>query len=269
VGLILLSPYLVPLEQARPATIPTALIINFVGPSAFVMGALYYFVVARDRALGLLQKEQAKSDALLHNILPAEVAAVLRDEQRIIADQFADVSILFADLVDFTPLAARLSAVEVVTLLNEVFSHFDYLVAQHGLEKIKTIGDCYMAAAGVPRPRPDHALVLAQLALEMQTYMATHTFMGGHRLALRIGINSGSVVAGVIGTHKFIYDLWGDAVNIASRMESHGTGGSIQVSRSTYDLIQGAFGCERRGMLAIKGKGEMEVWYLVHGPAST
>jgi guanylate cyclase len=267
VGLMLLSPSLVPLEQVTPAAVPVLLFINFVGPSAFVMGVLYFFMAARNRALALLQQEEEKSEALLRNVLPAEVAAILRDDQRIIADQFENVSVLFADLVVFSPLSARLSAVELVTLLNEIFSHFDSLVEQYGLEKIKTIGDCYMVAAGVPRPRADHATVLAHLALEMQAYMATQTFMG-HRLSLRIGLNSGPVVAGVIGTHKFIYDLWGDAVNIASRMESHGKGGAIQLSRSTYDLIQATFTCEPRGVLPIKGKGEMEVWYLLGGPDS-
>jgi adenylate cyclase len=149
-----------------------------------------------------------------------------------------------------------------VGLLNEVFSYFDTLVEQHGLEKIKTIGDCYMVAAGVPRPRADHAQALAQLALDIRDYVSKREFRG-QRLAFRIGLNSGPVVAGVIGRNKFIYDLWGDAVNTASRMESHGVGGVIQVAEATYELIKCDFVCEPHGVVNVKGKGEMNVWYVL------
>ncbi len=151
---------------------------------------------------------------------------------------------------------------ELVSLLNEVFSQIDTLVDQYGLEKIKTIGDCYMAAAGVPRPRPDHAHALAQLALDIQDYVE-HTPVKGRQIHLRIGINSGPVVAGVIGHKKFAYDLWGDAVNTASRMESHGAAGVIQITRSTYELIRDEFICEPQGQVVIKGKGEMAVWRVM------
>jgi guanylate cyclase len=159
-------------------------------------------------------------------------------------------------------MSAQMTAVELVELLNEVFTHFDELVEKYDLEKIKTIGDCYMVAAGVPRPRPDHAQVLTHLALEMQTYVAQRQFRG-RQLAFRIGINSGPVVAGVIGRKKFIYDLWGDAVNTASRMESHGSGGLTQITQATYELIKDDFTCEPRGTVNVKGKGEMEVWHVV------
>jgi guanylate cyclase len=165
-------------------------------------------------------------------------------------------------VVNFTPLSAQMTPVEVVELLNEAFSLFDTLAEQHGLEKIKTIGDCYMVAAGVPRPRPDHAHALVSMALQMQKYTQTHDILS-RRLAFRIGINSGPVVAGVIGRKKFIYDLWGDVVNTASRMESQGVGGAIQVTRATYELIKDDFVCEPRGTVTVKGKGEMEVWLVL------
>ena len=155
-----------------------------------------------------------------------------------------------------------MTPLRLVNLLNEVFNCFDDLVEKHDLEKIKTIGDCYMVAAGVPRERPDHAAALVQLAIDMRQAVATRTF-GDHKLAFRIGINSGPVVAGVIGRKKFIYDLWGPAVNLASRMESHGASGTIQITRSTHDLIERQFDCESHGTIKVKGADEMEVWRVL------
>jgi guanylate cyclase len=149
-----------------------------------------------------------------------------------------------------------------VELLNEIFTRFDALVEKYGLEKIKTVGDCYMVASGVPRPRPDHAQALARLALEMRDYLSRTTFPTNRPVNFRIGLNSGPVLAGVIGRKKFIYDLWGDAVNTASRMESHGAGGVVQITRATYELIKDEFVCEPRGTVNVKGKGEMEVWQV-------
>ena len=171
------------------------------------------------------------------------------------------MSVLFADIVNFTPMSALITPVELVELLNEVFSYFDMLVEKYRLEKIKTIGDCYMVAAGIPQPRPDHAHILTQVGLEVREHFVRHRFRG-KQFAFRIGINSGPVVAGVIGHMKFAYDLWGDAVNTASRMESHGIGGEIQITQSTYELIKNDFVCEPRGMIYVKGKGEMEVWHI-------
>src|ERR671935_2627675 len=206
---------------------------------------------------------QARADNLLLNILPRSIADRLKAETRTIADQFSSASILFADVVDFTPLAERLPPAEVVGVLDHLFSHFDVLAEHYGLEKIKTIGDCYMVAAGVPSPRPDHARALALMALDMQAAMRSVDEVGHLGLALRIGINSGPVVAGVIGRKRFLYDLWGDAVNTASRMESHGTPGRIQVTRATYELLADEFELEPRGTIAVKGKGEVEAWYLL------
>ncbi len=236
--------------------------INFINFCGLLYWTLRAFFHQRDTALQLLQAEQLKSENLLLNILPPEIARVLKNEDRIIAEHVEQASILFADVVNFTPMSASMSPTELVSLLNEVFSQFDTLVDKYNLEKIKTIGDCYMVAAGVPRPRPDHAQALALLALDMQEYVCQNEIQG-HPLQFRIGINSGPVIAGVIGRRKFSYDLWGDAVNTASRMESHGAGGTIQVTRSTFELIQHEFLCEARGQVRVKGKGEMDVWHVL------
>jgi guanylate cyclase len=207
-------------------------------------------------------KEEEKVEKLLLNILPRDIAAILKNKPHFIADQITMASILFADVVNFTPMSARMSATELVELLNEVFSYFDILTEKYGLEKIKTIGDCYMVASGVPQPRDDHAKILATMALELREYTSNQTFQG-KQLAFRIGINSGPVVAGIIGQKKFSYDLWGDTVNTASRMESHSTGNVIQITEDTYDLIKDDFICEPRGTITVKGKGEMNAWYLL------
>uniref|UniRef100_B8HQE2 Adenylate cyclase n=1 Tax=Cyanothece sp. (strain PCC 7425 / ATCC 29141) TaxID=395961 RepID=B8HQE2_CYAP4 len=203
-----------------------------------------------------------QAENLLLNILPPEIADQLKQTNDIIAEEFSQASILFADIVNFTTLSASLNPTEVVKMLNEVFSYFDLLTEKYDLEKIKTIGDCYMVAAGVPRPRSDHAHALAQLALDIRDYSEANS-VRGHKLTFRIGINSGPVTAGVIGRKKFIYDLWGDAVNTASRMESHGSGGHIQITHSTYQLIRAEFNCQMRGVVQIKGKGEMKVYLLI------
>ncbi|MBI5908347.1 MAG: adenylate/guanylate cyclase domain-containing protein [Betaproteobacteria bacterium] len=252
---------------APPSPLPhgiqlVLLAISSIVSALFVFGILFYFVSQRDLAFRLLRGEQEKSETLLLNILPHDIAAILKNEQRLIADHFDAASILFADVVNFTPMSATMTPTELVELLNEVFSYFDSLVEKYGLEKIKTIGDCYMVASGVPRPRADHAQVLTRMALEMRDYVRQHEFRE-RSLAFRIGLNSGAVVAGVIGRKKFIYDLWGDAVNTASRMESHGQGGNIQITRATHNLVKDDFMCEPRGTVNIKGKGEMEVWFVV------
>jgi guanylate cyclase len=231
------------------------LLFNVGGISIFVLVIVQLFVIQRNQY-------QEQSDHLLLNILPREIADILRSENRVIADAFEEASILFADVVNFTPLSASMSPVELVNLLNEVFSHFDLLAEKHKLEKIKTIGDCYMVASGIPRARADHAQAVAYMALDILDYVKDRSF-NGHTLAFRIGINSGPVIAGVIGQKKFAYDLWGDAVNTASRMESHGLSNVIQITRSTYELIQDEFICEPQKPVFVKGKGEMEVWYVL------
>jgi adenylate cyclase len=241
----------------------TMLALNVTVGGLLVFTLLALFADQRRNALAALRVEQAKAENLLLNILPQSVADRLKAEPRTIADQFSSASILFADVVDFTPLSEGLSPTELVGMLDRLFSHFDELAERHELEKIKTIGDCYMVAAGVPSPRPDHARALALMALDMQAAMSSVDEVGQLGLELRVGINSGPVVAGVIGRKRFLYDLWGDAVNTASRMESHGTKGRIQITRATKELLDDEFVYEPRGTIPIKGKGEVEVWYLV------
>ncbi|MBF0099564.1 MAG: hypothetical protein HQK77_01510 [Desulfobacterales bacterium] len=239
----------------------TICIANIVG-----MVGGYFMEVYRRRDFfqrRIIETEQEKSDSLLLNILPHEIAIKLKNENSLISEYYENASILFADLVNFTRISESMSPVELVDLLNEVFSYFDNFVDDLGLEKIKTIGDCYMAASGVPIPRNDHAHVLVELALKITDFVKGKDFLNKYQLAFRIGINSGPVVAGVIGRKKFLYDLWGDAVNMASRMESHGVAGKIQVTRNTYDIIKDMFICEPQGQITIKGKGEMEIWHVL------
>ena len=243
----------------------TMLALNIAVGGTIVFTLLAVFASQRRDALAALQQEQAKAENLLLNILPRSIADRLKANTQPIADQIGAASILFADVVDFTPWSERLAPTEVVGYLDHLFSHFDALAERYGLEKIKTIGDCYMVAAGVPTPRSDHASALALMALDMLEAMRSNADVRHVGLELRVGINSGPVVAGVIGRKRFLYDLWGDAVNTASRMESHGTPGRIQIARATYELLADEFECEPRGTIAVKGKGEIEVWYLI-GP---
>jgi class 3 adenylate cyclase len=213
-----------------------------------------------------LQSEREKSEQLLLNILPKPIAQRLKQGERRIADHFDKVSILFADVVDFTPLSAQMAPAELVDLLNAVFCSFDQLVERHGLEKIKTVGDAYMVASGLLTSRPDHAGAIADLALDMQSEMGRFRTHNGSPLDIRIGIDTGSVVAGVIGESKFSYDLWGDAVNTASRMQTHTSPGCIQVTEATYRRLEGRYILEARGTIEVKGKGKMKT-YLLKGKA--
>ncbi len=214
----------------------------------FVFWVLFYYV--RQRAL-LLQD----SESLLRNVLPDEIAKRLKSSPETIADSFDSASILFADVAGFTPMSAGMTPQELVSLLDELFTDFDALVEECGLEKIKTIGDAYMVAAGVPEPRADHAVAICDLAIEMRDHVASKSYQG-ITVRFRMGINSGPVVAGIIGRHKFSYDLWGDAVNTASRMESFGSAGVIQITESTLRLVEESFICEPRGTIEVKGKGD-------------
>ena len=251
-----LQPYVRSTNNLSPELVIFFFVINIIGVGSLVFMMVFYFV-------GQKNMFQQKSESLLLNILPKEIAAILKNESRTIADHYDEASVLFADMVGFTPLSAQLPPVEMVELLNEVFSFFDSLLDKYDVEKIRTIGDSYMVASGVPRGRVNHAQALAYMALEMRDHIATHTFCHNQRVNFRIGINSGSMIAGVIGKRKFVYDVWGDAVNIASRMESHGLGGTIQITQATYELIKDEFVCEPRGNVNVKGKGEMEVWLVV------
>jgi class 3 adenylate cyclase len=261
VGLVAVSAGIDPALAAGAPHIPTGVVIAFfalnvlgVATTAYVL--LQYFVRARDR-------EHARSERLLLNVLPEPVAARLKSEEGIIADACQRVTVLFADIVGFTPLAERLSAEDVVALLDRVFARWDVLAAEHGVEKIKTIGDAYMVASGIPLPRDDHAEAIAELALQMGPEVKRLAADSGLELEVRIGVDSGPVVAGVIGRAKFSYDLWGDAVNTASRMESHAQPGTIQVTERTYEYLRERYELRPRGSIEVKGKGPMTPYVLV------
>ncbi len=225
--------------------------------------ALAYYKRQKNQALDLLGIERDRSESLLLNILPQKIADTLKVKEGTIAEQFDSASILFADLVGFTPMTAEMTPPEMIALLNNIYSHFDRLAEKYGVEKIRTIGDNYMVASGVPVPRPDHAQALAHMALDMLAYAERLRTQDGKAIQFRIGINSGPLVAGVIGRKKFHYDVWGDTVNTASRMESHGEAGKVQITTHTREILKEAFACEKRGIVDIKGKGEMETWWLV------
>ncbi len=225
---------------------------------------------ARDRERKYLQQieeEKRKSETLLLNILPAGVVRRMHAGEHRIADRFDDVSILFADLVGFTAISAKVSAQELVDDLNRLFFELDSITTRLQVEKIKTIGDAYMVAAGLPAPRPDHAAACIELSQQMLAAVARFSTAAGRDFSMRIGVHSGPVVAGVIGAHKFAYDVWGDTVNVASRMESHGIPGRIHVSAETASRLGDRFPIERRGVINIKGKGEMETFLIAEGPA--
>lgn len=210
-----------------------------------------------------LVQERARSDRLLHAILPQKIANQLRHNDRMIADRHPEVTVLFADVAGFTPWSSRQEPEDVVSLLEKIFSRFDARLSNLGAEKIKTIGDAYMVVSGAPDPRQDHAHVIAHLALALLEEIQIIRQETGIALDMRIGVHTGSVIAGVIGAVRFSYDIWGDTVNTASRMESHGEAGRIQISQQTKDCIADAFIVEPRGMIDVKGKGEMATWWLI------
>jgi adenylate cyclase len=231
-------------------------VLNISGVSLTAYLLLQYFVRSRDAAF-------LRSEGLLLNVLPKVIAERLKRGEGSIAEGYDEVSVLFADVVDFTSFAERTSPQCVVAVLDEIFSAFDGLALHYGLEKIKTIGDAYLVVGGLPEPRPDHAEAIADLGLDMQAAVGRLCESLGLELAIRIGINSGPVIAGVIGRHKFIYDLWGDTVNTASRMESQGIAGGIQVTEATYLRLRDTFRFEARGPIDVKGKGRLPTYLLL------
>lgn len=251
-----------PLLDVPSAALDVMALTNVIGVFLGLTAFGYYERTNTLKAEREVEAERQRAEELLLNILPSEIAERLKHDQSAIADGFASVTVLFADIAGFTPLAKDLPPADLVAMLNRIFSAFDTLVEKHGLEKIKTIGDAYMVAAGLPRERPDHATQMAHLALDMLEMVAQMPPVNGHKLAMRIGIHSGPVVAGVIGKRKFIYDLWGDTVNTAARMESHGEPGAIQLTEATFARLDGQFVLEERGIVEIKGKGPMPTWWL-------
>lgn len=249
--------------------------MNFSLISMGGLGGFIAFMRGRDARNGFLQRrlihrqyalldaERSKAEQLLLNILPRPIAERLKADSSAIADGFAEVTVLFSDIVGFTKMSARLSPDEVVARLNEMFSAFDDIARDLGLEKIKTIGDAYMVAAGLPELRADHVEAIAEMALRMQAAVAAFSERRGEQLSVRVGIHTGPVVAGVIGKQKFIYDVWGDTVNTASRMESHGEPGKIHVSDIAYKRLVERFTFASRGAIEVKGKGLMETYFLL------
>ncbi len=234
--------------------------LNVLAVATVTWGVTASFVRQREIAQRALDAELAKSEALLLNILPAPIAERLKAGEAVIADAYDSVTVLFADVAGFTPFAARTPPSQVIELLNTLFSAFDDLADRHGLEKIKTIGDAYMVVGGLPQPRPDHAEAVAGMALEM---LDAGSSIAAKGLNLRIGMDLGPVTAGVIGRRKFAYDLWGDAVNTASRMESQGVAGRIQVTPAVEARLRHHFAFQPRGPVEIKGKGLIETYFLV------
>lgn len=262
VSLIIYGFLVPPLHPLPPEWVVTFAALNGVGSVGFLLTVALTYRYFVDKAEAALEAEYEKWEALLHNILPVPVAERLKQNRDVIADSHSSVTILFSDIVGFTGLAGRLKPEELVTLLNKVFSRFDTLAEDLGLEKIKTIGDAYLVVAGLPAPREDHAAAVARVALAMVTATEEVARETGEALKIRIGIHSGAVVAGVIGLKKFADDLWGDTVNIAARMESHGVPGRIQVSRDTAGLLGDDFALEPRGEIEAKGKGAMDAFFL-------
>ncbi|MFN2135982.1 MAG: adenylate/guanylate cyclase domain-containing protein [Candidatus Promineifilaceae bacterium] len=243
------------LSDISPAVATAQATFNFIFMGLIILGSgLYLF--------NRVEQYRRRADDLLLNILPAPIAARLKLSSETIADGYDDVTVLFADIVDFTPLSAAADPVAVVQKLNAIFSDFDVLAARHGLEKIKTIGDAYMVAGGLPEPRAGHCRAVAAFAVEMVDVLARHVAWDGEPLRIRVGINCGPVVAGVIGRQKFIYDLWGDVVNVASRMESYGLSNQIQVTEAVKERLEGLYHFEARGPIEIKGKGPMRTYLL-------
>ncbi len=262
---------IVAVVEAEPRTLLLDAFILIAAMSGVLIGLYRMEMTARrlfrsDRALGAqseaLARENRQVQSLLLNILPAPVAGRLRGGEATIADDVPDATVLFADLVGFTPLAHGLKPSDLVRHLDELFSRFDAVADVAGVEKIKTIGDAYMAAGGVPEPLPGHPARVVALGSEMIEIVERYAVESGLPLALRVGVHTGPLVAGVIGTHKFQYDLWGDTVNVASRLEATGVPGAVQVSRATRDRLDDAFSATRRGMVRLKGVGPLETWLV-------
>lgn len=243
--------------NALPEWLVTAFFVANIGT---ILGVAFGLLASYSRQL---TAERARSERLLLNVLPPSIAERLREGEQTIADQYDATTVIFADVVNSTPLTVELSPAQMVGLLNEHVSAFDALADRHGVEKIRTIGDNWMGVSGAPLARTDHAAAAARLALAMLAYVDDRRGRGERCLEFRIGLNSGPVIGGVIGTRKFVFDIWGDPVNTAARMESHGTPGRIQLTEATYRLIRDRFECEPRGTIEVKGKGAMPTWYLV------
>jgi adenylate cyclase len=266
VSLVIAIQFTVPHETGAepPWFITVGFIVNTIAAGVLAVAVVWYGLRQIASAEAALEQEYARSEALLANILPASIAERLKEGSRsVIADKYDDASILFADIAGYTERASDTPPEELVAFLDDLYTSLDALVTRHGLEKVKTSGDAYMVVSGVPLPRPDHLEALAHLALDIADAVAGLTDSRGRAVPLRIGLASGPVVAGVVGSQRFFYDVWGDAVNVASRMESTVAAGRIQLPENDYQRLCGRFVFEERGDVEVKGKGVMHTWYLV------
>lgn len=265
-GLTIASQFLVPGDTGiQPRwVVEFGFVLTTISACVMIFATVYYAMREVSRAEAAMEVEYGRSEALLANILPATIATRLKDPARgVIADRYEDASILFADIAGFTERASHMPPVDLVRFLDRLYTTFDRLVDKHGLEKIKTTGDSYMVVSGVPQPRADHVEALAALAIDISRTVGDLRDPTGRPVPLRIGMASGPVVAGVVGARRFFYDVWGDAVNVASRMESTDLEGHIQVPQDVYERLRDRFELEERGDVEIKGKGLMHTWYLV------
>lgn len=265
-GLIIAVEFLVPRNTGlQPAWAQsTGFVITTVSSIVVVFVTVWYALRDTARAEAVMEAQYDRSEALLANMLPTSIAERLKEPGRsVIADKYDDAAVLFADIVDFTERASTMPAADLVRFLDRLYGAFDALVDKHRLEKIKVSGDCYMVVSGVPRPRPDHAQALADFALEMASVAAGLKDPQGQPVRLRVGMASGPVIAGVVGARRFFYDVWGDAVNVASRMESTDSVGRIQVPEAMHARLSAEFVLQERGSIDVKGKGPMRTWYLI------
>ncbi len=265
-GLIIAMEFLVPRETGlQPAWAQsTAFVVTAISSVVMVVVTVWFALRDTARAEAEMEAQYDRSEALLANMLPASIAERLKEPDRsVIADKYDDASVLFADIVGFTERASSTPPADLVRFLDRLYGAFDALVDKHGLEKIKVSGDSYMVVSGVPRPRPDHARALADFALDMANVAAALKDPHGQPVPLRVGMACGPVVAGVVGSHRFFYDVWGDAVNVASRMESTDSVGRIQVPETMYVRLKDEFVLQERGHIDVKGKGPMRTWYLI------
>ncbi|MFV0494168.1 adenylate/guanylate cyclase domain-containing protein [Mycobacterium sp.] len=265
-ALVIASEFLIPRDTGLqpPWAQATGFIITAVSACLVVVVAVWFALRDTARAEAAMEEQYERSEALLDNMLPASIAERLKDPNgQIIADKYDDASVLFADIVGFTERASGSNPTDLVRFLNDLYSAFDELVDKHGLEKIKVSGDSYMVVSGVPEPRADHVHALADFALDMSATVAAVTDPRGRDIPLRIGLAAGPVIAGVVGSRRFFYDVWGDAVNVASRMESTDPVNQIQVPDDVYQRLEEDFVLRERGLIPIKGKGVMRTWYLV------
>ncbi|CDO88463.1 adenylyl cyclase [Mycobacterium triplex] len=266
VALVVTLQFLVPNSTGLepPWAITMSFIITTVSAFAMVVVTVWFALRDTERAEAVMEAEHERSEALLGNMLPASVADRLKEPERdVIADRYEEASVLFADMVGFTERASSTAPCDLVKFLDRVYSTFDELVDKHGLEKIKVSGDSYMVVSGVPRPRPDHVHALADFALDMVAAAAKLKDAQGLSVPLRVGFATGTVVAGVVGSRRFFYDVWGDAVNVAARMESTDSVGQIQVPEDVYARLKDEFVLRERGRIEVKGKGVMHTWYLI------